>query len=220
MSKKAVKPSLKNPFDPPEKVDFTIPGEIAGVAGGYEAAMQEGHELTERPIKSVKIDQIEKQHFKKRMTVWERIRVLTDQEPNILFQNWGKNLDGASLVTGILTIGGRDVALYGHDFTVRAGSYGQDMRGPKITETGWWTLGMSFTRDGRVHYFAHEGVEDVYLTSTDIMPRNFDRRVEVMLPIEDERLKRRIIDEVLAFELDDLTPAEVEDEYRRLADAA
>jgi acetyl-CoA carboxylase carboxyltransferase component len=122
MAKNVIKPSLKNPFDPPEKVDFTIPGEIAGVAGGYEAAMHEGHELTERPIKSVKIDQIEKQHFKKRMTVWERIKVLTDKEPNILFQNWGKNLDGASLVTGILNIGGRDVALYGHDFTVRAGS--------------------------------------------------------------------------------------------------
>jgi acetyl-CoA carboxylase carboxyltransferase component len=56
------------------------------------------------------------------MTVWERIRVLTDKEPNILFQNWGRNLDGASLVTGIIDIGGRDVALYGHDFTVRAGS--------------------------------------------------------------------------------------------------
>jgi len=54
--------------------------------------------------------------------VWERIRVLTDKEPNVLFQNWGKNLDGASLVTAILNIGGRDVACYGHDFTVRAGS--------------------------------------------------------------------------------------------------
>ena len=51
-----------------------------------------------------------------------RIKVLTQSEPNILFQNWGKNLDGASLVTGILNINGRDVALYGHDFTVRAGS--------------------------------------------------------------------------------------------------
>jgi acetyl-CoA carboxylase carboxyltransferase component len=122
MAKNVIRPSLKNPFDPPEQVDFTIPGEIAGVAGGYEAAMHEGHELMERPIKSVKIDQIEKQHFKKRMTVWERIKVLTDKDPNILFQNWGKNLDGASLVTGILNIGGRDVALYGHDFTVRAGS--------------------------------------------------------------------------------------------------
>ena len=122
MSKKAIKPSLKNPFDPPEKVEFTIPGEIAGVAGGYEEAMKEGHDLIQRPIKSVSVAQIEKQHFKKRMTVWERIRVLTDKDPNILFQNWGKNLDGASLVTGILNIKGRDVALYGHDFTVRAGS--------------------------------------------------------------------------------------------------
>ncbi|WP_027714883.1 acyl-CoA carboxylase subunit beta [Desulfuromonas sp. TF] len=122
MSEKAIKPSLKNPFDSKEAVEFNIPGEIAGKAGGYEAAMQEGHALTERPIKSVSVAQVEKQHFKKRMTVWERIKVLTDQEPNVLFQNWGKNLDGASLVTGILNIGGRDVALYGHDFTVRAGS--------------------------------------------------------------------------------------------------
>jgi len=122
MSKKAIKPSLSNPFDPPEKVEFNIPGEISRATGGYEEAMKAGHDLIQRPIRSVSIDQIEKQHFKKRMTVWERIRVLTDKEPNILFQNWGKNLDGASLVTGILTIHGRDVALYGHDFTVRAGS--------------------------------------------------------------------------------------------------
>jgi acetyl-CoA carboxylase carboxyltransferase component len=122
MSKQAIKPSLKNPFDPPEKVEFNIPGEISRATGGYEEAMKEGYDLIQRPIKSVSIEQIEKQHFKKRMTVWERINVLTDNEPNILFQNWGKNLDGASLVTGILNIRGRDVALYGHDFTVRAGS--------------------------------------------------------------------------------------------------
>jgi acetyl-CoA carboxylase carboxyltransferase component len=40
----------------------------------------------------------------------------------ILWQNWGPELDGASIVTGILDIDGRDVAVYGHDFTVRAGS--------------------------------------------------------------------------------------------------
>ncbi len=122
MAKKAIKPSLKNPFDPPEKVEFTIPGEVAGVRGGYEDVMQEGYDLIQRPIKSVPVGQIEKQHFKKRMTVWERIKVLTQAKPNILFQNWGKNLDGASLVTGILNINGRDVGVYGHDFTVRAGS--------------------------------------------------------------------------------------------------
>jgi acetyl-CoA carboxylase carboxyltransferase component len=118
----SVKPSLKNPFDPPEKVEFTIPGEISKASGPYEEAMKEGYELIQRPIKSVKIDQIEKQHFKKRMTVWERLKVLSSQAPNVLYQNWGKNLDGASLVTAILSIGGRDVAVYGHDFTVRAGS--------------------------------------------------------------------------------------------------
>jgi acetyl-CoA carboxylase carboxyltransferase component len=122
MSNKAIKPMLKNPFDPAEKVEFNIPGEISRTTGGYEEAMREGHELIQRPIKSVSIDQIEKQHFKKRMTVWERLRVLSDKEPTVLYQNWGKNLDGASLVTAIMNIGGRDVAVYGHDFTVRAGS--------------------------------------------------------------------------------------------------
>jgi acetyl-CoA carboxylase carboxyltransferase component len=122
MSTKALKPILTNPLDPPEKVEFTIPGEIARETGGYEEAMKEGYDLVQRPIRSVSIEQIEKQHAKKRMTVWERIRVLSDKEPIVLFQNWGKNLDGASLVTAILNIDGRDVACYGHDFTVRAGS--------------------------------------------------------------------------------------------------
>jgi acetyl-CoA carboxylase carboxyltransferase component len=62
------------------------------------------------------------QHAKGRMTVWERIKVLTEREPNILWQNWGRGLDGAAIVTGILSIAGRDVAVYGHDFTLRAGS--------------------------------------------------------------------------------------------------
>jgi acetyl-CoA carboxylase carboxyltransferase component len=122
MAQQAIKPVLQNPFDPPEKVEFTIPGEISKTTGPYEEAMKEGYELIQRPVKSVKIEQIEKQHFKKRMTVWERLKVLSSQAPNVLYQNWGKNLDGASLVTAILNIGGRDVAVYGHDFTVRAGS--------------------------------------------------------------------------------------------------
>jgi acetyl-CoA carboxylase carboxyltransferase component len=56
------------------------------------------------------------------LTIWERIKVLTDREPSILWRNWGPGLDGASIVTGILDIEGRDVAVYGHDFTLRAGS--------------------------------------------------------------------------------------------------
>jgi len=122
MTTKAVRPSLINPLDPPEKVEFTIPGEISRATGPYEEAMKEGYDLIQRPIRSVPVDAIEKQHLKKRMTVWERLKVLSARPPNVLYQNWGKNLDGASLVTAILDIGGRDVAVYGHDFTVRAGS--------------------------------------------------------------------------------------------------
>jgi acetyl-CoA carboxylase carboxyltransferase component len=122
MSTKALKPILQNPLDPPEKVEFNIPGEIQRATGGYEDAMKEGYDLIQRPIRSVPIEQIEKQHAKSRMTVWERIRVLSNKDPFVLFSNWGKNLDGASIVTAVLDIGGRDVAVYGHDFTVRAGS--------------------------------------------------------------------------------------------------
>jgi polyphosphate kinase len=76
-----------------------------------------------------------------------------------------------------------------------------------------------FLEHTRLFYFASEDQEDVYITSTDVMPRNFDRRVEVMLPIEDARLKRRIVDEILAIELADNTKAAVLQEngtYRRL----
>jgi len=114
-------PSLDNPFQEPESVEFKVPGEINRAPGIYEEALAEGHELMQRPQTSAGVVAIERQHQKKRMTVWERIKVLTDKEPIVLYQNWGKNLDGASLVTAIVDVDGRDVAVYGHDFTVRAG---------------------------------------------------------------------------------------------------
>ncbi|MBW2231044.1 MAG: acetyl-CoA carboxylase carboxyltransferase subunit [Deltaproteobacteria bacterium] len=90
--------------------------------GLYHDALALGEELTERPLRGGGADRVRTQHAKGRMTVWERIKVLTNREPSILWRNWGPALDGASIVTGILDIGGRDVALYGHDFTLRAGS--------------------------------------------------------------------------------------------------
>ncbi len=112
---------LTNPFQAPEEKRFEIPGEIARKPGIYEEAMKAGWELQQRP-QGAPVAAIERQHQKNRMTVWERIRLLVDEEPTILFQNWGPNLDGASLVTALAKVGGRDVAIYGHDFTVRAGS--------------------------------------------------------------------------------------------------
>jgi acetyl-CoA carboxylase carboxyltransferase component len=88
----------------------------------YDDALRMGSELLEKPLQGGGLRRVMVQHEKQRMTVWERIKVLTEREPNILWQNWGPNLDGASIVTGILKIKGRDVAVYGHDFTLRAGS--------------------------------------------------------------------------------------------------
>lgn len=44
-------------------------------------------------------------------------------------------------------------------FIIRASQRG-DYRGPAITKTGWWLLGMSFTPDGQVHYYAKPGLDD------------------------------------------------------------
>ena len=111
--------TLENPFDIPE---VTTASRAGKVGGAYDDALELGTDLKQRPVVGGGPDRIRVQHMKQRMTVFERIKVLTDKEPNFMWENWGPNLDGASIVTGILDIGGRDVAVYGHDFTLRAGS--------------------------------------------------------------------------------------------------
>jgi acetyl-CoA carboxylase carboxyltransferase component len=123
-SSSPIAPSLDNPFENAKDVEFIVPGQISYEPGLYETTLRAGYELMQRPRKAAGVVNVEKQHQKKRMTVWERMEVLKDPgtEATILFQNWGPNLDGASLVTAIIKVHGREVALYGHDFTVRAGS--------------------------------------------------------------------------------------------------
>ncbi len=111
--------TLSNPFDERKKAQKTKP---QTTMTPYEEAMVMGKELIEKPRKGGGANRVLIQHSKQRMTVFERIKVLTDREPNITYQNWGPNLDGAGIVTGIIRIGDRDVAVYGHDFTNRAGS--------------------------------------------------------------------------------------------------
>lgn len=106
---------LENPF----KREITDRDAAGGI---YEAALARGESLQQRPYQAAGEASIQRQHLKGRMTVWERIRYLADSDPHVLYQNWGPNLDGASLVTAIIQVDGRDVAIYGHDFTVRAGS--------------------------------------------------------------------------------------------------
>ncbi len=60
-----------------------------------------------------------------------------------------------------------------------------------------------FLEHHRIFYFYAGGKEKVYLSSADWMDRNFFRRVEVAFPVNDRRLKRRIIAEGLSVFLGD-----------------
>jgi polyphosphate kinase len=54
-----------------------------------------------------------------------------------------------------------------------------------------------FLEHERVFVFGPPGSETMFLSSADWMPRNFDRRVEVMFPVESERLRQQIREEVV-----------------------
>jgi polyphosphate kinase len=47
-----------------------------------------------------------------------------------------------------------------------------------------------FLEHSRVFYFANGGVEEVFLSSADWMPRNLERRIELMFPILQEDIRR------------------------------
>jgi polyphosphate kinase len=55
----------------------------------------------------------------------------------------------------------------------------------------------------RVYYFANGGDEEIYIGSSDWMPRNLDRRVEVVAPVENANLKNYLKNEYLAAYLRD-----------------
>jgi polyphosphate kinase len=60
-----------------------------------------------------------------------------------------------------------------------------------------------FLEHARVSYWEAGGAREVYAASADWMPRNFQRRVEILFPIEDEALKTRIVTSILGVELED-----------------
>jgi polyphosphate kinase len=66
-----------------------------------------------------------------------------------------------------------------------------------------------FLEHSRIYYFANAGEEEVYLGSADWMPRNINRRVEILFPVEDRRLVRRLHDELLMTYLKDTRNARI-----------
>jgi len=60
-----------------------------------------------------------------------------------------------------------------------------------------------FLEHSRVYYFLNGGDEELYIGSADLMPRNIDHRVEVLVPIRDTEMVRHIRDEVLSVYVSD-----------------
>jgi len=80
-----------------------------------------------------------------------------------------------------------------------------------------------FLEHSRIFYFENGGDSEIFLASADWMPRNFFRRIEVMFPIEDPRLKARIVETILPVLLTDNVKARVQrpdGSYQRVARSA
>ncbi len=54
-----------------------------------------------------------------------------------------------------------------------------------------------YLEHSRIYYFHNGGNDEIYLGSADLMERNLDKRVEVLFPIEEESIRRHLIDEIL-----------------------
>jgi polyphosphate kinase len=60
----------------------------------------------------------------------------------------------------------------------------------------------------RIFYFHNDGQEEVYMGSADWMPRNLDKRVEILFPVEDAELKKEVI-HILQIQLADTLKAHI-----------
>jgi polyphosphate kinase len=79
-----------------------------------------------------------------------------------------------------------------------------------------------FLEHSRIFYFHNGGDERVYVGSADLMPRNLNRRVEVLFPVENQKIVRRIRDTILNKYLHDEAAARImqsDGSYRRVETA-
>lgn len=66
----------------------------------------------------------------------------------------------------------------------------------------------NFLEHARIFYFENDGSPEVYMGSADWMPRNLDKRVEIMFPVEDPDLKEQVI-HILRVQLEDNVKAHI-----------
>lgn len=64
-----------------------------------------------------------------------------------------------------------------------------------------------FLEHSRIFYFKNGGDEEIYLGSADLMPRNLNRRVEVLFPVREPSIIRTLRDDILATYMKDQAKA-------------
>jgi polyphosphate kinase len=64
-----------------------------------------------------------------------------------------------------------------------------------------------FLEHSRIYYFKNDGESEMFVGSADLMPRNIDRRVEILFPIEDKEMRQCIVDNILGVYLQDTEKA-------------
>lgn len=66
----------------------------------------------------------------------------------------------------------------------------------------------NFLEHARIFSFENNGEREIYMGSADWMPRNLDKRVEILFPVEDSSLKKEIFD-ILNIQLSDTVKAHI-----------
>ena len=66
----------------------------------------------------------------------------------------------------------------------------------------------NFLEHSRIFYFENDGAWEIFMGSADWMPRNLDKRVEIVFPVEDEQLKKDVL-HILEVELEDNVKAHI-----------
>lgn len=64
-----------------------------------------------------------------------------------------------------------------------------------------------FLEHSRIYYFHNDGDEEIFLGSADLMPRNLDRRVEVLFPVNSRELIQQVKNKILDLYLADTVKA-------------
>lgn len=75
-----------------------------------------------------------------------------------------------------------------------------------------------FLEHARVIYFRHGGNSELFLSSADWMPRNLDRRVELLIPVDDQECRKKLLDTLRVYFKDTANTWEMQSEgsYKRL----